>query len=92
MNDHLKNLIKFFKENNPEAHYQSNGGEEDSVWVCVSKFEAPEFLDIIEHIDDGGFECSWMGDYFGVDLTGFIEGLCDISLEDFCLIVDIEKE
>ena len=91
MTDSLRKLIKFFKENTAEAHY-SVDNDEPRFWVCISEHEAPDFLSLIDYIDDGGYECTWMGSYFGVDLTEYIESVCEIDIEDFCLIIDIEKE
>jgi hypothetical protein len=91
MTESLRKLIKFFKENNPESHYSVDNNS-PKFWACIGMHEASDFLELIDYIDDGGYECSWMGSYFGVDLTDYIESICEIELEDFCLILDIEKE
>jgi hypothetical protein len=89
MNSNLRNLIKFVRENEPEIHWI---GSRDSLVFCIGRGCVDPFLDLMDSIEDGGYECSWMGYYFGIDMAEFIREYCDIDIEDFCLIIGVEKE
>ena len=85
MTKDLRNLLKFIVNNKPEIHIKENGT--DDVIMIVTDIMANEFLQICNFIDDEGYGMFWKGYYFAIDLNDFLENECDISVEDFALIV-----
>ena len=88
----LIKLLSFIDEFNPEMHY--NKSEKQRIVMFVPKINAEEFMGVIDHIDDCGYELAWKGSYFALELNDFIDSYCEIEIDDFIKLVEshLEKE
>lgn len=86
INKTCKRLISFIKEHKPEIYY--NERCKKILGMCIGKYASDDFLDIIENIDDGGYNLTWYGDYFYIELNDFLCNECDFpEIEDFVFLL-----
>jgi hypothetical protein len=86
INETCKNLISFIKEHNPEMHYNERG--QKVLEMCIGKYKSDDFLDIIDNIEDGGYNLIWYGDYFYIELNDFLRNECDFpEIDDFVWLI-----
>ena len=89
MNKTLLALIQFINAHEPEIHY--NEFKNNKIVMFIQQYHASDFLGIIDHIDDEGYEMTWKGSYLAVELNGFIEYECETEVDDFVVIANIEE-
>ena len=84
MNRKLLNLVKFIKKTNCERHFIDNGLK---FILFLNGDDLPDFCEIIELIEDKGYDAVWKGGYFCIDIAPFVEDCEVLSLNEFVELV-----
>jgi len=88
INKRLKLLIEFINKNGPEIHYEKEN--EDKMIIFIYPFWMNDFVKIFDVADDEhGFDFKLIHSNIVFILDDFLEDYCEISLDDFAIIANI---